>query len=434
MTIHTHPELGSPKRSESTSAGPGMRTMLAILGVLLLQTLVVAGVNTSGADPLAVAVLCVLLLRNTTIPAIPTVIAMLILTTTLATAAFITPHLFGVAVSPALLVRDAAKLLMSYIYFILGYALIRSGWMDTVIRWYSRAGLLVAAVGATWAFLGLGAMRDTLFYGDVRFRGISSDPNMCAILLVASLPYFARSNGKAPLTIIAYLTVLAGVLATGSKTGFVVYGLYAAVTCARGMGSAWRRPKAALVVLLLTGVATSLLLLAALGFVGGLTAHSVEGNFGASRATEVLANPAQALTESGSGRLEAFSTAVSIIAASPLAGVGIGTYSDVASALSGSPVIAHNTYLQLAAEWGLPLAVGFVVLTLLLVTAALTPSTDHAPETPILADMCLILLAGGLAVSLNNVRLFWLSLGGVAAASRGAPPHSNRRVRTRPMS
>src|SRR5699024_11847161 len=68
-----------------------------------------------------------------------------------------------------------------------------------------------------------------------------------------------------------------------------------------------------------------------------------------------------AVGASGSERGDAWDVALAVIALSPALGVGVGTYLTVANEVTGIPMLAHNTYLQVSAEWGLILAIVFFV-------------------------------------------------------------------------
>ena len=102
---------------------------------------------------------------------------------------------------------------------------------------------------------------------------------------------------------------------------------------------------------------------------------------------------------------------------SPLTGIGVGTYSGIAELLSGSRAIAHNTYLQLLAQYGLPLTAMFISYVAYIIIKATFNNkelirNDYTIMT--LRDIIIILLIGSLAISLNNARIFWLVLGSLA--------------------
>ena len=75
--------------------------------------------------------------------------------------------------------------------------------------------------------------------------------------------------------------------------------------------------------------------------------------------------------------------------------------------------IAHNTYLQLFAEWGIPLAIVFFIYVFNIIFNAYSKSKNEFEK--VLSVSVGIMLFGSLAISLNNMRLFWLFLGFLVA-------------------
>jgi O-antigen ligase len=123
-----------------------------------------------------------------------------------------------------------------------------------------------------------------------------------------------------------------------------------------------------------------------------------------------------AFSENGSGRNITWKVALQLIQLSPVIGIGIGTYSNIAIELFHQSDISHNTFLQLSAEWGIPLAfIFFIYVFFILGSATFTrkPNWDH---NLILRDIIIILLIGSMAISLNNARILWLVLGALVSS------------------
>ena len=92
----------------------------------------------------------------------------------------------------------------------------------------------------------------------------------------------------------------------------------------------------------------------------------------------------------------------------------MGTYLEVAHALTGGAVLAHNTYLQILAEWGIPLALALFT-GIAAVTARRPPDPERRALWGIGSTALLVLLVGSMGLSLNNSRVFWVLLGVTAA-------------------
>ena len=131
----------------------------------------------------------------------------------------------------------------------------------------------------------------------------------------------------------------------------------------------------------------------------------------------------------GSTRDMAWGAAVAIIGLAPFVGVGVGTYLDVSIALTGYSDLAHNTFLQIAAEWGL-LVAGVFIVTVIILMVKRPSSVDNIPLWLMNRDAVLVMLMGSMGVSLNNARQFWLILGILVATHIFASLTSGVRTKT----
>jgi O-antigen ligase len=106
------------------------------------------------------------------------------------------------------------------------------------------------------------------------------------------------------------------------------------------------------------------------------------------------------------GRTSLWAAAAETVAEHPLLGVGKGNW----QAASGRQSLPHNTVLTLMVDGGL---VGFAVFMVPL--AVWVWRGMRRASTRRWAIAVLIGLVGGLAVSLDNFRLFWVAVGVLAA-------------------
>jgi O-antigen ligase len=114
-----------------------------------------------------------------------------------------------------------------------------------------------------------------------------------------------------------------------------------------------------------------------------------------------------------------WSLAVEVASEHPLFGIGRGNWGEV----SGSSVIPHNTFLSILTDIGVFGFAVFMVPVLFWLWHGL-----RQQETRGWAITCLVGMVGGLAVSFDNFRFFWLAIGvlaaQVAAQGRGRQPLS----------
>lgn len=220
-----------------------------------------------------------------------------------------------------------------------------------------RALLVSAVAGATVA--GAGALYSLIAEGDKRASGPLDDPNDLAYILVAALPLLVAVTPRrtryrylfAVLAALAGLVLVAGAAATFSRGGTLA--LIAAVSCLV------LRRALALRALAVACAAVASLALAVVLFAGP----------GLERAFQEKSYIAASNVDTRELRWQA---AARILTEHPVLGVGPGGFRSLYAAASHNAEIdeqnpvAHNMYLEVAAELGLP---GFVLFVGLLATA-----------------------------------------------------------------
>jgi O-antigen ligase len=262
--------------------------------------------------------------------------------------------------------------------------------------------------------LGLVALKTHYYAPDVyTFRpgGTFDDPNYFALASTAafcvwiSRLVFARSVLARLLYGLALLLTIAGLVVSLSRGGF----LGAAV---------------ALVVLLVRFRArTSLVLTAAIGVLALLI-------FSALPLGQILLTRFGTLGDMGTGRLQIWSDYLSIIAAKPLFGVGIG------QSAQASTNWGHNILLSVGAERGIPAMLAMV--TILTITGLLV-FTRHSDDSSarrfslMLQPLFGAYLVQSLLLKTENEKLLWLIIGSALALAfycrtDGQRPEQSQRV------
>lgn len=405
---------------------------LLAMAVLLNQSSVINNINITLADIFCVILLLYFLIyMKLKLPAQYFIFFFILSLSLLATTAFIDPELFLYTPEPNQVMRDYVKLFMLFVYFIAGYNIAGHGGGQSMVKWYCISALAVGILGLAIIAFKTGFLSDTFLYAGIRLKGFMNDPNFFSVLQVTSLSYFMRAKKiKAPIKAAVVLIIALTVLASGSKTGLIVLMGYLVFLIMEFFLTSWKRANQAILFVLIVLISV----LAAFLAVDALTSllqrvSDFVPSF--SRINGIFSNFGSAISEGGSGRDTAWETALGLIRISPASGIGIGVYPDIAFELFGERVIAHNTYLQLAAEWGLPLAGVFVAYIVYAIgratldknTALKTPRFFGDPfnkdPTPIMArDILIIVLIGSFGVSLNNARILWLLLGVVTMYNR----------------
>ena len=260
-----------------------------------------------------------------------------------------------------------------------------------------------------------------------RATGTVGDANELAAALVAGLALaaaMALSRARTSAVRLACAAViplsLAGIMFSLSRGGLVALGAAAIVTVL--IAGRWRLP--ATIAAFLVSAATLFYFL----FLASLPAKE--------RVTEV---------GTGTGRLDLWSIGLRMLGAHPVAGVGAGNFPDSsihyllqpglihrADFIITTPKVAHNTYLQVFAELGIPGGVLFLVIVATAcwctLGAARIAARSGALELEILARGVFVATAGFLTASFfiseNYSKLMWLLLAlgpALLAVARGAP-------------
>lgn len=286
----------------------------------------------------------------------------------------------------------------------------------TVVGLLSTSALLVSAIlsrlllGSHW-----------FWYFGFRMSGWSENPNQLAAML-APLPFLAAHfRREAPdrwrraLWTAGMLgTVLAGI-ATQSDALFAAWLLCGAIVVAdrwiRGMIGRARTVRSMVVNGIVMPCALAVVLVPA----GAVLERLVEST------VEVRANEGgQAGT-----RLSLWQNGMQAVAESPLVGWGPGSHSGLDGPFQGTE--SHNTFIDLAAQAGLPASIGLVAIVVL---ATMGPIRSRA------------LLVGLAVVSIvtfaffhNCLRhpVFWFVIFGALAASHGGPAARRDVVDLRPF-
>ncbi|MDQ1144588.1 O-antigen ligase [Bacillus sp. SORGH_AS 510] len=388
------------------------------MAILLHQSQVIFGINISFADLFCILIFTVLVLHNRlSIPIIPVIYFVVVSIVVLITSVFFIPLKLMYTPDPMGIFSDYSKLVAILVYFIFGYNLSRNDLMEDVVKWYSYFGIFIGGLGVVFTTLNIHVFSDILFYGGVRYRGLMIDPNYFSVLQITALVYLTREKSiKMRYKWAAGFIVALAVLISGSKTGIITFTGYMFFRFIEYVFT--QRKHALAVVGQLFGV---VLLIAVVPLIFSYL-HNLVGILSASipsfsRVELLFTNFSGAFSENGSGRNVTWKVAVQIIQFSPILGVGIGTYRHIAIEMFHESDISHNTFLQLSAEWGIPLAFLFFSYVLFMLgKATIKINTAEYDRNLILRDIIIILLIGSMAISLNNARILWLVFGALGAS------------------
>lgn len=393
--------------------------VVILMFISLNQSGVVYGVNISFADLFCLICLMILIYKDSLLlPFTPVLFFVLVSIVALFSSVFFTPQIFGYNTELYKVFREYIKLFAIFIYFIIGYSLANLELIKIAIKWYSFSALLIGIAGVVVSILNIYNTVQILYdENSTRFRGLMNDPNYFSIMQIIALSYFInKRNIKLCYKLLISLIIVFSVLISGSKTGFVTFCFYVIFKAIEHFIKSKTKLNTLLLIIVLVLIIFIALMIIS-GILTKLTEYISSIIPSSKRIFLLFVDFREAISGEGSVRTRTWRTALEIFAFSPLTGIGVGTYSGIAELLSGSRAIAHNTYLQLLAQYGLPLTAMFISYVAYIIIKATFNNkelirNDYTIMT--LRDIIIILLIGSLAISLNNARIFWLVLGSLA--------------------
>ncbi|WP_374723708.1 O-antigen ligase family protein [Calidifontibacillus erzurumensis] len=382
--------------------------ILFFMSIFLNQTSIIFGINISFSD-LFCLLLLTLISSELKIPIKQLVFFLILSLIVLFSSSIVVPFLFSYYPDQNKILVNYLKLVVVFVYFILGFSLSKQGFIDRVLKWYSIFGLICAIVGIIWSIFQINFLSDLLFM-EGRYKGLMNDPNYFSIVQITSLAYLSRTIKNEKLNIIVWFIFLLSIIVSGSKTGMVTLLIYLSIRILEYLIKSRKNIRK-----LTSSIFFFLFLIIVLPLVTSKLEYLFEliSNFTPvfSRIGLIFTDFTSAVSDDGSARDKAWGNAVKLIELSPIFGIGVGTYSGLADFLFGKTVIAHNTYLQLAVEWGVPLTLIFYIYVIVILGKTLKIGQDNSFHGNILRDIIIILLIGSLAISLNNARMFWVFFG-----------------------
>lgn len=393
-----------------------LAVLLFFLGVALNQSSVIFGTNLSFSDFFCLCLIIYLAAKKRfRVPKAVLLFFIIVASASLLTPFFIIPWKFNYYPRLSQVLIDLIKMIASLAYLLIGINLSRINKLGKLFRYFSYFSFLIAVGAVLFTFVRIPQINELLFYGNVRYRGLMNDPNYFAILQNIAIVYFIKkSRLRQSWKSLIILVLGYSVLLSGSKTGMIALLASSlmllfkkAIWGKKNLNGTFKTVSAALIALL-GGYHYRQELLAGLERFAQ-TNHSFE------RIYAMLINFTGAVSGGGSGRMGTWEMALTLIDESPFIGIGIGTYTGLIGSNYNYWDIAHNTYLQLAVEWGVPLAaVFFSVLFYTYIKAWFSRRED----LDVLNSMLFIFLIGSMAVSLNNARIFWAIFGALMYLNR----------------
>lgn len=298
------------------------------------------------------------------------------------------------------------KFLISLLYFILFISAltIDQKIKDNFFKGLKYGTLILGTLSILIYFIGPAILRSIVLFGEIRMRGFMNDPNYFAYMQICGFCIWYLKGFKHKITnLLAMIIYPTTILLSASKTGLIVFIVMLSILSIKKILKKRLSPaKLATLFLVISGCLTIFYVFFDSIITGLLVFTQSVPQL--ERIYIVFENFSGAITEGGSGRVDAWETAYRLILDTHFMGIGFMDYSSVARVISGSPIIAHNTFLQLAVEWGIiPLVVG-------LIAVVKQSIIELSKKNWIVVALVLGTIFFSFSISLQNSRILWILL------------------------
>lgn len=404
--------------------------IIVFMALLLNQTNYFFGINFSFADLICIILLLkILISKKALIPVAPTLFFLLTSILVIFTAVFYVPNKLEFSPNLIEVMSNYIKLFATFIYFIVGNNLARLNCTRKIIKWFSIGALILGVIAFVFTVFKIKLFSNLLYDSGIRFKGLMGDPNYFSILQICAIAYFININNiKSSLRYVFIFFLLISILVSGSKTGVITLIMYFLVL--KPIDNLFNiKIKYKTIILSIFIIIFLILIIPYLSYkIDRMLIYASERIPALNRISVIFTDFNTAVSGSGSGRDLTWSIALKMIELSPLIGIGVGTYTGLSNQYWNVNTVAHNTYLQLSVEWGLPLVMIFFFYVFIIIGKVSFIQDKRTEQNIILRDMIFAFLIGSLAISLNNARMFWMFLGALVYEINSVSIGENEKV------
>ncbi|MDJ8926935.1 O-antigen ligase family protein [Clostridium perfringens] len=401
---------------DSKEKNKNLKYIYFLFGVFLNQTMSLFGFNFSFADIIAIILIIHIIYCGLELPYIQSIFFCVLSILLIFIPTFILPFYLNIYIEGTSILKNYFKYLVSFVYFILGYNIVKKRENEWYIfDGFLKASIIISILGIIGVIANDSFIKSNLFLGGVRFKGIINDPNYFAVHQICSFVIVLISIKKTNKRLITLFILGISILISGSKTGIIswfimilIFTIYKFIDIKINNKQIIKKLILFIIIIIFILINKDNLL--------NILRNLSENVPSIERISKLVTNFSEAITGGGSSRSDTWEIAFNIMKLSPVTGIGAGSYITIANRFFNQPLLAHNTYLQLLCEWGIPLATIFFLWVLYNCYWAIRIEKYkfYLKNRLIIKTngyIILVFLLGSLSISLNNARLFWLSLG-----------------------
>ena len=378
------------------------RILFLMLGASLSFSKIILGMNVSISDAIILLVLLYLLSQHRLFFIKVELLMLYVIIYKLAVSLFIIPNILNVNSISA---SSIIKLVVVFLYFFISICF-EKGEILLVLKGFIYFNVIIGIIGILITFLNLESVFPFLI-GSERYIGLMNDPNYYSLIQVLSLAIVSSQSHEFWHSRILIFVLIVSALLSGSKTSLLVLLIFLIFALIKySIDLIKSRKFLHLITFLLIIVSSSSVMISAQYFFINIINKVASMSFSLSRILTLFAG--NALNSGGSDRLTVWLKALSVINKTYGFGIGFADYTEVTNSLYGFGIVAHNTYFQLIAEWGIIFGGIFILLCLIVMLKNLY-SKRYLGFT---IGLCLaIFYIYFFDLSLNNSKPFWFFLG-----------------------
>ena len=261
--------------------------------------------------------------------------------------------------------------------------------------------IILGIISLVIFYLGPRSLQSIILFGELRLQGFMNDPNFFGYMQISGFCVWVFNKFKSKLlNLITIITYVYTIILSASKTSLLIFMF---IIFAYLIYQFFINKKTAQqIIVFIFGIA---ILIGIIWFefdkINLLFTNIIGSSPQLSRTTVLFDNFDTAVNAEGSDRAHAWNTAISIMRSTNFLGIGFVDYSNIATYMTGSNIIAHNTYLQLGVEWGVvPLLISILMISWKIVVKVIAKYWE-------IVFLMLTLLSYSLSISLQNSRLLW---------------------------
>ncbi len=397
--------------NQNTNRDYYLNVLLILLSVFIQQSTVILNVNTSFSD-IIVILLCIYLYKryrqceHTHLKYVWIFFTVLLTYRIIITLIFVIfNHELNIGLKE--ICGSIFKISMVFIYFLAGYHLTLYRKQAVVfMKSYIVSSLVIASLCIIGMITHAPLLLEFCFYDIVRARGLMNDPNYFALTQIVTLILIFKFVKPFGLKMAAAIITIGAIFTSGSKTSLVILviliGYYAIFLLLKIAKQSYKHLLITLGLIMLMIISTVKIIIS--------NFEVIERIPSAARMLSVFSEGTASINVGGSNRILVWQNGIDIIRYTYGFGIGLLEYTHVGQQINNVGFVAHNTLIQIVAEWGAVFTIIFIYLLIqrLYQLLKVRKIQDNYNYLIIISGVIVIY---SMTVSLNNSRYVALIIG-----------------------